>query len=213
MSFYLKWTAKGRIPSYRGGPAVPYRKWTDRVKHPVLCERGWHACRWEDAVHHIDAELWVCDLDGVIVAGDDKVVAERLRIVRKVKGINERSLRLFAADHAEQVLPIFEQERPADDRPRKAIAAARAYAEGRITHAARDAASAAAMAAARDAASAAAWATAYAAASAAAWAAARAAASAATMAAARAAASVAGWQTDRLLCHYAGLDPDDFVHS
>ena len=40
--------------------------------------------------------------------------------------------RFMAADFAEAVLPIFERERPRDDRPRKSIAAARALARGEI---------------------------------------------------------------------------------
>jgi hypothetical protein len=58
-------------------------------------------------------------------------------------------LRLFAADCAERVLPIFERERPNDDRPRKAIEAARQFANGEISAAARAAAWVAAWAAAR----------------------------------------------------------------
>ncbi len=40
--------------------------------------------------------------------------------------------RLIAADFAETVLHIFESKRPGDDRPRKAIQAARDYANGVI---------------------------------------------------------------------------------
>ena len=84
----------------------------------------------------------------------------------------DRVMRLMAADFAEAVLPIFEKEHPDDDRPRKAIEAARKYANGEITAkeraAAWDAASDAAWAAASDAA----WAAARAAERAAAWAAA-----------------------------------------
>ena len=76
--------------------------------------------------------------------------------------------RLMAADFAESVLHLYERDYPNDDRPRKAIAATRAYARGQITDAARaaawDAAWAAAWDAAGDAARAAAWAAARAAA-------------------------------------------------
>ena len=65
-----------------------------------------------------------------------------------------KMLRLFCSDVAARVLPLFEKERPTDDRPRDAIKAARAYAWGRID----DAARAAAWDAAWDAASDAAWA-------------------------------------------------------
>ena len=46
---------------------------------------------------------------------------------------DHRSLVLWAADCAEQVLPRFEQNSPKDDRPRKAVAAARAWLRGEIT--------------------------------------------------------------------------------
>jgi len=109
----------------------------------------------------------------------------------------DRIARLMAADFAEAVLPIFEKKYPKDDRPRKAIQAARDFANGKITAqeraAAGDAARAAAAHAAGDAARAAAWA----AAGAAAWAAARAAAGAAAWAAAGDAARAAAWDAAR----------------
>ena len=119
----------------------------------------------------------------------------------------DKEIRLFAADCAELVLPIFEKDYPNDKRPSLAIQAARDYANGLITMeelraAASDAASDAAWAAASDAASDAAWA-ARAAASAAARDAARDAAWAARDAArdaawaARAAAGAAAWDAAR----------------
>lgn len=46
---------------------------------------------------------------------------------------DKKSLALWAADSAEQVVPYFEKERPKDKRPWKAIAAGRAWARGEIT--------------------------------------------------------------------------------
>jgi hypothetical protein len=43
---------------------------------------------------------------------------------------NQKHLALQACDCAEQVLQLFEEERPDDDRPRKAIEAGRAWARG-----------------------------------------------------------------------------------
>lgn len=43
-----------------------------------------------------------------------------------------RSLALKAAGQAKRVLPIFEKEHPDDDRPRKAIEAIRAWAQGKL---------------------------------------------------------------------------------
>ena len=110
---------------------------------------------------------------------------------------NKHICRLFAADCAEMVLPLFERERPDDTRPRDAISAARdadatsgqrAAAGDAAWAAAGDAAGAAARDAAGDAAGAAARDAAWAAAGDAAWDAARAAARAAAWAAAGAAA-------------------------
>jgi hypothetical protein len=82
-----------------------------------------------------------------------------------INDLTEQEQRFIAADFAERVLPLFEDQYPDDDRPRKAIDAARAYARGEITKeqidaagdAARDAAWAAAGAGAGDAARDAAW--------------------------------------------------------
>jgi hypothetical protein len=108
---------------------------------------------------------------------------------------NKRLCRLFAADCAESVLPIFERHRPDDDRPRHAISVGR---DPNSTDAARAAAGDAARAAAGDAA----WAASCAAEAAAraAGAAARAAAEAAARAAGAAAwvaARAAAWDAAR----------------
>ena len=46
---------------------------------------------------------------------------------------DHRLLALWAAACAEHVLPLFETQAPGDPRPRRAIEAARAWAEGRMT--------------------------------------------------------------------------------
>jgi len=54
---------------------------------------------------------------------------------RQTKRPNEQDHRLlavWAADCAEHVLPYFEEKNPKDDRPRKAIEAARAWTRGEI---------------------------------------------------------------------------------
>jgi len=74
-----------------------------------------------------------------------------LWLVLEMNWLDDRALRLFACDCAERVLPIYEKEYPDDDRPRKAIAVARLYADGKATQEELDAARAAAEAADRDA--------------------------------------------------------------
>lgn len=64
---------------------------------------------------------------------------------------DQRSLALWAADCAEHVLRYFEEQYPEDDRPRKAIEAARAWARGEIKCGKARAAAVATHAAARDA--------------------------------------------------------------
>ena len=61
------------------------------------------------------------------------------------------ALALWAADCAERVLPYFEDERPADDRPRRAIEAVRAWVRKEIRVSEARTAAFAAHAAARDA--------------------------------------------------------------
>lgn len=63
-----------------------------------------------------------------------------------------RLLATWAADCAEHVLPLFSQKYPHDDRPRRAIETARAWARGEVTVGEARAAGLAAHAAARDAA-------------------------------------------------------------
>ena len=61
------------------------------------------------------------------------------------------SLALWAADCAEHVLPHFEDERPGDNRPRRAVEAGRSWARGGIKMSEARAAAFAAHAAAREA--------------------------------------------------------------
>ena len=178
--YHLKWLTADRTGPYQGVKYPARNRWT-KPEAPELCRSGWHACRWEDAIHHINAQLWVCELAGGIIEGADKVAATRLRLVERTP-IDDRALRLFAADCAEDALPIFERARPNDARPRLAVAAARAFTDGLIDRRALAAARAAAWAAAGDA------------------------AGAAAGDAARAA------QTRRLLTEYAQLDPAMFAH-
>ncbi len=63
---------------------------------------------------------------------------------------DHRSLALWAADCAGRVLPYFEEERPEDDRPRRAVEAGTAWARGEIRVGEARAAAIAAHAAARE---------------------------------------------------------------
>jgi hypothetical protein len=177
-------------------------RWRSVSGEVVPCENGLHLCRRQDLIDWLGPVIWRAEYDGELIEQADKVVARRARVVERIDNWNERTARLFAADCAERVLPIFEEAVPGDGRPRKAIKAARAYANGEIAAAARDAARAAAW----DAAWAAAWDAAWDAARDAAWAAARDAAWAAARDAARDAARAAAWAAARAAARDAARD-------
>jgi hypothetical protein len=201
---YYKVLGKGGV-SCNGGDAkwsLPHDgvpgDWMPEIKGELFpCRNGYHLCRPNDLLNWLNEEIYEAEFDGEVIEEDDKVVVRKCRLLKKLDNWNEKTARLFAADCAEKVLPIFEKIYPTDNRPRVAIQASRDFANGKITAAARVAAGAAAWVAAgaaagvaADAADAAAWA-ADDAARAAAWAADDAARAAAD--AARAAAWAAAW--------------------
>jgi hypothetical protein len=149
-------------------------KWLPKIDKLELCKSGYHVTDAEHLIDWIDGnQLFEVEVKGKALKGDNKTTCQKIRLVRQVEGWNDKNLRFFAFWCAEQVLPIYEEKYPDDNRPRRAIETARRYAEGLATEGE--------LAAARTAA----WAAAWAAASDAAWDAAR--------AAARTAASDAAW--------------------
>jgi hypothetical protein len=72
------------------------------------------------------------------------------RIAARLDAQEHSSLACWAADCAEHVLPVFERACPGDDRPRKALHAARAWAGGETRVGEACAAALAAHAAARE---------------------------------------------------------------
>lgn len=94
------------------------------------CKNGLHLCE----ARHLSR--WLC-VDAIVSEAEhrgephaeqyEKIVVGEARLVARVGVLTPSVLRLFAIECAEKVLPIFEPERPGDDRPRKAIEAARAY--------------------------------------------------------------------------------------
>lgn len=145
-----KWPLPTQLPDGSWEPG----RWQRRITAIKPCERGYHLCREQDLLWWIGPALWEAEADGPSIehgsaaTANSKVVVARARLLRPVTKWNERTARLFAADCAEQVLPLFERVRHGDDRPRQAIAVARAYADGAATRAELHAAGAAAWAAA-----------------------------------------------------------------
>jgi hypothetical protein len=152
-------------------------KWLPAVAAPKPCARGYHVVDIAHLPAHwgIPGVLYEAETRGKTVEDGDKLACESIRLVRRVGELTPGIAATFAADCAERVLGLFEAKFPDDDRPRKAIEAARACiadptpenraAAGDAAGDAGDAAWAAAGAAgaAGDAARAAAWAAVYAA--------------------------------------------------
>jgi hypothetical protein len=96
----------------------------NKIKAHSPCEDG-----WEKLLNHLNktqADDEVLELRTILESNgiDDTIWA-----FRAVEG-KDKEIRLFAADCAESVLHIYEKQYPNDDRPRKAIQAARDYANG-----------------------------------------------------------------------------------
>ena len=193
MTAYYKWLLPDGTTAVTGATwPVAVGEWTP-AESPVLCRSGWHAMAERDVLTHlpkmIGAQLWRVSVRGEIVRGDDKIAAGSMRLDYMLGVTTAETVRLFACDVAQDVLPWFEAVVPDDPRPRDAIQVARRYTVGEATDAELDAARAAAWTASRDAAGAAARDAAWTAAGAAA----RAAAGAAAWTAAGAAAGAAAW--------------------
>jgi hypothetical protein len=120
--------------AYHGGRGK-WRKgrWRSVRGELIPCERGLHLCTIEQLPPWLGPTIWRAEVhpDSEIIEADDKVVVRKARVVERLPW-DGRTARLFAADCAEHVLHLFETEFPEDDRPRRAIEAARAYANGEI---------------------------------------------------------------------------------
>ena len=135
-------------------------KWMPAVGNLRCCIRGYHLVELWSLTDWLrdGCTIWVAEGKGTSHGdGSGKTAFAQARLLRQIH-ISDRDLRLFACDCAERTLPNFEKQFPNDDRPRKAIEAARAVALAEPGSPARSAESA--RAAARVAAESAAWAAA-----------------------------------------------------
>ena len=122
---------KGEAIQGGSGHWVPGR-WRSVRGKLVACERGLHVCTADQLVLYLGPVIWRVEVDATrpVLDAGDKWVVSRARVTERVEAWDERTARLFAADCAERVLPLFERVRPDDPRPREAIAVARRYADG-----------------------------------------------------------------------------------
>ena len=197
MNIAVKFLEPGAVGPYSGYVFTPSSDAWLLPRPVVACSSGYHFATIENLVNWARPEAYEIETRGAVGLGD-KSAAESIRFVRQLH-CDDRVLRHFAADCAEACLPLFERERPRDDRPRRAIEVARRFADGQATLGELAVAWAAEWAA---------WAAAGAATGAAAWAAAGAAARAPWAAARAPWAAAWGAAANRLLLAYL-LDDDD----
>lgn len=125
-------------------------KWMPAIKGELIpCTVGYHIVQSHQLPQWLkeNCQIFEVEVSGDVIDADDKSVCRKVRLIKQTKYDPEVTPRLFAADCAEHVLHIFEKEYPGDDRPRKAIEAARKFAKKEIDAAAMAAARAAAWAA------------------------------------------------------------------
>lgn len=152
MTFYKVLNKDGTSPHQNHLWSLPKRgkpgKWV-KAKGPLrLCANGVHLCDGpRQLLDHLGPVIYEAEIRGDRIDGHNKIAVREARLTRRVEQWNERTARLFAVLCAEHVLPNFESKFPNDDRPRKAIEAARMFADGLIDSVACSAARSAAGAA------------------------------------------------------------------
>ena len=117
------------LPAVAGKPG----KWLPKITGElVACAHGYHVLRASDLLAWDGPALWEVECKGAVATWDNKCGVRTARLVRRVEAWNEKTLRLFAADCAERVLPLYEKEFSDDKRVRECIEAVRQYARGGI---------------------------------------------------------------------------------
>lgn len=130
---YYKVLAADRKPCYGGtGQWLEPPEWMPEITGIIPCKRGYHLVTMEQLPCWLGPEIWEAEGAGKHIDHGDKHVFSKARLLRRLETWNERTLRLFTADCAEHVLPIYEAKYPQDDRPRKNILEARQFANGEI---------------------------------------------------------------------------------
>jgi hypothetical protein len=98
----------------------------NKIKSHSPCDDG-----WEKLLNHLGKTKADNEPLSIATIIQSNGIRDAVWALRAVEG-KDKEIRLFAADCAESVLHIYEKQYPNDDRPRKAIQAARDYANGVI---------------------------------------------------------------------------------
>ena len=127
---FLKLKNKKIISSYNEKFKWEIGKWYKTDGELSMCENGFHcSIQPSDAFYYVSGEvLAIVETKGKSIEQLDKQCWEQMRIV-KAYGWTKKDSIALAIYSAELVLPNFEKEYPDDDRPRKAIEAAKKVLE------------------------------------------------------------------------------------
>lgn len=128
----FKCLKKGRVGPY-SNYEWPVKKWVKATGELIRCKNGIHLSREQDLLTWLNSEeIWETEYRGKErMDCNDKIIVREARLVKKLRGWNKKTIRLFVCDCAEHVLHFFEEQCPDDSRPRKAIEVARKYALGK----------------------------------------------------------------------------------
>jgi hypothetical protein len=91
------------------------------------------ASGWRTLVKHVGKDFDPNAEINLLTILESNGVADMLWTLRATDQDSKRVASQLAIEFAEQALPIFEKRRPNDERPRKAIQAARDYLDGKIS--------------------------------------------------------------------------------
>jgi hypothetical protein len=105
-------------------------EWMPKITGELIpCKNGYHLCgRLFDLVLWLGPAIYKAQIDGETIDCDNKIVARRARLLRRIDAWNNRAARLFACDCAERVLHLTDSEWS-----RNAIDVSRRYANGDAT--------------------------------------------------------------------------------
>ena len=137
-TYYKTLKADGMSPYQNTKYHLPHDgkpgRWMPYLKGKLIENKhGYHVVNKDQLVCWLDARIFVCETRGKVLDWGAKCGFRPIRLVSELTTWNERTQRLFACDCAEHVLGNFENKYPDDDRPRKAIEVARAFANGTAT--------------------------------------------------------------------------------
>jgi hypothetical protein len=80
----------------------PVREWVEVAEPLVPGRHGIHACRTGDLPHWLDDELWIAEVDGLVLEEERMLVSSRGRLLEQVDGWDAEATSELAAASVER---------------------------------------------------------------------------------------------------------------